>query len=39
VLLGTTFVVLRVAARIYSQTLLQRGRRISWKQALQLRRG
>ncbi len=39
VLLGATVVVLRVAARIYSQTLLQRGRRISWKQALQLGRG
>jgi ABC-2 type transport system permease protein len=39
VLLGATVVVLRMAARIYSRTLLQRGRRISWKQALQLRRG
>jgi len=33
----TTVVVLRLAASIYSRTLLQRGRRISWRQALHLR--
>jgi ABC-2 type transport system permease protein len=36
-LMLTTVVVLRLAASIYSRTLLQRGRRISWRQALHLR--
>jgi ABC-2 type transport system permease protein len=37
VLLIATVLVLRLAASIYSRTLLQRGRRISWRQALHLR--
>jgi ABC-2 type transport system permease protein len=36
-LAATTYVVLRTAAAIYARTLLQRGRRISWRQALHLR--
>jgi ABC-2 type transport system permease protein len=37
ILVGATYVVLRTAAAIYARTLLQRGRRISWRQALHLR--
>jgi ABC-2 type transport system permease protein len=35
-LVGTAYAVIRVAGRVYAQTLLHRGSRVRWKQALRL---
>ena len=35
-LVGTAYAVLRVAGRVYARTLLHRGSRVRWKQALRL---
>jgi ABC-2 type transport system permease protein len=38
-LVGTAYAVLRVAGRVYARTLLHRGSRVRWKQALRLSAG
>jgi ABC-2 type transport system permease protein len=35
-LVGTAYLVIRVAGRVYARTLLHRGSRVRWKQALRL---
>ena len=35
-LVGTAYAVIRVAGRVYARTLLHRGSRVRWKQALRL---
>jgi hypothetical protein len=35
-LVGTAYAVIRVAGGVYARTLLHRGSRVRWKQALRL---